>query len=69
MLWYLTDMDWYNGTIYWTDSSGHISYVELKDGKSGLNATVVPGVMNAEAVAFDWLGRQLYWNCNSTQVQ
>ncbi|KAL2098506.1 hypothetical protein ACEWY4_004986 [Coilia grayii] len=62
------DMDWYNGTVYWTDSAGRISYMTLEDDMSRLNATVVPGVVDAEVVAFDWLGRQLYWNCNRTQI-
>lgn len=64
----LTDMDWYNGTVYWTDMSGRIHYVELTDGTSGVNATVVPGAVSAGVVAFEWLGKQLYWSCNSTQV-
>ncbi|XP_048108390.1 LOW QUALITY PROTEIN: proto-oncogene tyrosine-protein kinase ROS [Alosa alosa] len=62
------DMDWYNDMVYWVDGSGHISFLELKDGMTGLNATAVPGAVNAEVVAFDWLGTHLYWSCNSTQI-
>ncbi|KAL7872797.1 hypothetical protein AOLI_G00118680 [Acnodon oligacanthus] len=58
------DMDWYNGTVYWTDSSGHISWLELDDLSSGPEVFIVPQTMKADAVAFDWLGQYLYWSCN-----
>ncbi|XP_037397725.1 proto-oncogene tyrosine-protein kinase ROS isoform X1 [Pygocentrus nattereri] len=62
------DMDWYNGTVYWTDSSGHISWMELDDVSSGPEVFIVPQTMKADAVAFDWLGQYLYWSCNTNMI-
>ncbi|XDV42961.1 hypothetical protein PO909_011523 [Leuciscus waleckii] len=60
------DMDWYSSTIYWTNSSGHINWIEL--GNQSLSVMTMPSSMNAEALAFDWLGQYLYWSCNSNQI-
>ncbi|XP_052009911.1 proto-oncogene tyrosine-protein kinase ROS isoform X1 [Xyrauchen texanus] len=62
------DMDLYNNTIYWTNSSGHINWIELGDQSLSGRIKTVPVPMNAEAVAFDWLGQYLYWSCNSNQI-
>ncbi|KAK9959557.1 hypothetical protein ABG768_009676 [Culter alburnus] len=60
------DMDWYGSTIYWTNTSGHINWIEL--GIQSLSVMTMPSPMNAEALAFDWLGQYLYWSCNSNQI-
>ncbi|XP_039528142.1 proto-oncogene tyrosine-protein kinase ROS [Pimephales promelas] len=60
------DMDWYSSTIYWTNSSGHINWIELVN--QSLSVFTMPSPMNAEALAFDWLGQYLYWSCNSNQI-
>ncbi|KAI4882919.1 hypothetical protein NFI96_021496, partial [Prochilodus magdalenae] len=62
------DMDWYNGTVFWTNSSGHISWMELDDPSSGPASFRVPQTMKADAVAYDWLGQYLYWSCNTTMI-
>ncbi|KAI7804665.1 putative proto-oncogene tyrosine-protein kinase ROS [Triplophysa rosa] len=62
------DIDSYNGTIYWTNSSGHINWVELGDQSLSGNVITIPLSMKAESVAFDWLGQYLYWSCNSNQI-
>lgn len=63
------DIDSYNGTIYWTNSSGHINWVELSDHTLSGNVITFPQSMRAESVAFDWLGQYLYWSCNSNKVR
>ncbi|ROJ78752.1 Proto-oncogene tyrosine-protein kinase ROS [Anabarilius grahami] len=60
------DMDWCGSTIYWTNTSGHINWIEL--GNQSLSVMTMPSPMNAEALAFDWLGQYLYWSCNSNQI-
>ncbi|XP_058604533.1 proto-oncogene tyrosine-protein kinase ROS-like isoform X3 [Onychostoma macrolepis] len=60
------DMDWYSSTIYWTNSSGHINWIDLGD--QSLSVMTMPSLMNAEALAFDWLGQYLYWSCNTNQI-
>uniref|UniRef100_A0A8C1EQI4 Tyrosine-protein kinase receptor n=1 Tax=Cyprinus carpio carpio TaxID=630221 RepID=A0A8C1EQI4_CYPCA len=60
------DMDWYSSTIYWTNSSGHINWLDL--GNQSLSVMTMPSPMNAEALAFDWLGQYLYWSCNTNQI-
>ncbi|KAI2654214.1 Proto-oncogene tyrosine-protein kinase ROS [Labeo rohita] len=60
------DMDWYSSTIYWTNSSGHINWIDL--GNQSLSVMTMPSPLNAEALAFDWLGQYLYWSCNTNQI-
>uniref|UniRef100_A0A8C2HC53 receptor protein-tyrosine kinase n=1 Tax=Cyprinus carpio TaxID=7962 RepID=A0A8C2HC53_CYPCA len=60
------DIDWYSSTIYWTNSSGHINWLDL--GNQPLSVMTMPSPMNAEALAFDWLGQYLYWSCNTNQI-
>ncbi|KAM9466935.1 proto-oncogene tyrosine-protein kinase ROS [Clarias gariepinus] len=62
------DMDWYNNTIFWTNSSGHISWTDLSDGVSAPEGFLVPQDMQAHAIAFDWLGQSLYWSCNTNMI-
>ncbi|XP_055027857.2 proto-oncogene tyrosine-protein kinase ROS isoform X2 [Misgurnus anguillicaudatus] len=62
------DIDWYNGTIYWSNSSGHINWVELADPSVSERVMTNPLSLKAESVAFDWLGHYLYWSCNSNQI-
>ncbi|KAG9268932.1 proto-oncogene tyrosine-protein kinase ROS [Astyanax mexicanus] len=62
------DMDWYNGTIFWTSSSGDISWMELDEHSPDPNVFIVPESMKADAVAFDWLGQYLYWSCNTSMI-
>ncbi|KAF5901713.1 Proto-oncogene tyrosine-protein kinase ROS, partial [Clarias magur] len=62
------DMDWYNNTIFWTNSSGHISWTDASDGASAPEGFLVPQNMEAHAIAFDWLGQSLYWSCNTNMI-
>lgn len=61
------DMDWYNSTIYWTNSSGHINWFDLNN--RSLSVMTMPSTpVHAEALAFDWLGQYLYWSCNTNEI-
>ncbi|XP_046712039.1 proto-oncogene tyrosine-protein kinase ROS [Silurus meridionalis] len=64
------DMDWYNNTIFWTNSSGHIGWIDAGDHStaSGLFLAPQSGNLDAHAIAFDWLGRCLYWSCNTNMI-
>ncbi|XP_072546337.1 proto-oncogene tyrosine-protein kinase ROS isoform X2 [Salminus brasiliensis] len=62
------DMDWYNGTVFWTNGSGHISWMELDDHFPAPKVFAVPPSLKAETVAFDWLGQYLYWSCNASMI-
>ncbi|MCI4382971.1 hypothetical protein PGIGA_G00020940 [Pangasianodon gigas] len=62
------DMDWYNNTIFWTNSSGHISWMDVADRSSAPEVLLVSPNMEAHAIAFDWLGQSLYWSCNTNMI-
>ncbi|XP_076835194.1 proto-oncogene tyrosine-protein kinase ROS [Brachyhypopomus gauderio] len=60
------DMDWYNDTLFWTDSAGHINWMD--DHTSRPKVFTVPQALRADAVAFDWLGQYFYWSCNTSMI-
>ncbi|KAF4796561.1 hypothetical protein TURU_082759 [Turdus rufiventris] len=57
----VSDLDWYNNTLYWINSMGEVQTWTLNKGKGTTENTYVSDVRNARMLAFDWLGQCLYW--------
>ncbi|NWR30243.1 ROS1 kinase, partial [Tachuris rubrigastra] len=57
----ISDLDWYNNTLYWINSMGEVQTWSLNKRKGTTDNTYVPGVRDARMLAFDWLGKCLYW--------
>ncbi|XP_009904369.2 proto-oncogene tyrosine-protein kinase ROS [Dryobates pubescens] len=57
----ISDLDWYNNTLYWINSMGEVQSWSLNTKEGTPENTYVPDVRNARVLAFDWLGRCLYW--------
>ncbi|NWW75006.1 ROS1 kinase, partial [Climacteris rufus] len=57
----ISDLDWYNNTLYWINSMGEVQTWSLHKGKGTSENTYVSDVRNARMLAFDWLGQCLYW--------
>ncbi|XP_075453845.1 proto-oncogene tyrosine-protein kinase ROS isoform X2 [Ascaphus truei] len=57
----ISDLDWYNGTLYWSNITGEVHRWETRD-TAGLSASHIPGIRRAGALAFDWLGQFIYWS-------
>ncbi|KFQ24645.1 Proto-oncogene tyrosine-protein kinase ROS, partial [Merops nubicus] len=57
----ISDLDWYNNTLYWINSMGEVQTWSLNKREDTTENTYVSDVRNARMLAFDWLGQCLYW--------
>eukprot|EP00079_Xenopus_tropicalis_P035726 XP_017949497.1 PREDICTED: proto-oncogene tyrosine-protein kinase ROS [Xenopus tropicalis] len=54
----ITDIDWYNGTLYWSNVTGHVNIWEINSTNSEIN---ILDIKRAGPLAFDWIGQSIYW--------
>ncbi|NXX10980.1 ROS1 kinase, partial [Podargus strigoides] len=57
----ISDLDWYNDTLYWINTMGEVQTWSLNKRKNTTENTYVSDIGNARMLAFDWLGQCLYW--------
>ncbi|KFO94627.1 Proto-oncogene tyrosine-protein kinase ROS, partial [Buceros rhinoceros silvestris] len=57
----VSDLDWYNDTLYWINSMGKVQTWSLNKREDTTKNIYVSDVRNARMLAFDWLGQCLYW--------
>ncbi|NWS71263.1 ROS1 kinase, partial [Crotophaga sulcirostris] len=57
----VSDLDWYNDTLYWINSMGEVQMWSLSKREGTTENTYVSHIRNARVLAFDWLGQFLYW--------
>ncbi|XP_014819892.1 PREDICTED: proto-oncogene tyrosine-protein kinase ROS [Calidris pugnax] len=57
----ISDLDWYNDTLYWINSMGEVQTWSLNKREVTTENTYVSDIRNARILAFDWLGQCLYW--------
>ncbi|KAI6071319.1 Proto-oncogene tyrosine-protein kinase ROS isoform X4 [Aix galericulata] len=57
----ISDLDWYNGTLYWSNSMGKVQTWSLNKRESTSENPYISDIRNARMLAFDWLGQCLYW--------
>ncbi|KFP21242.1 Proto-oncogene tyrosine-protein kinase ROS [Egretta garzetta] len=57
----ISDLDWYNDTLYWINSMGKVQTWSLNKREGSTENTYLSDIRNARMLAFDWLGQCLYW--------
>ncbi|NXK45022.1 ROS1 kinase, partial [Chauna torquata] len=57
----ISDFDWYNDTLYWSNSMGKVQIWSLNKRECTTENTYISDIRNARMLAFDWLGQCLYW--------
>ncbi|XP_071997816.1 proto-oncogene tyrosine-protein kinase ROS isoform X2 [Engystomops pustulosus] len=57
---HVVDLDWYNGTIYWSNETGHVHLWNINS-ISDFSALHVPDIRRAGPLTFDWIGQSIYW--------
>ncbi|KAM3932703.1 proto-oncogene tyrosine-protein kinase ROS [Leptodactylus fuscus] len=57
---YVSDLDWYNGTIYWSNETGHVHLWKISN-TSDFTALNIPDIRRAGPLIFDWIGQYIYW--------
>ncbi|KAI4539430.1 hypothetical protein MG293_010822, partial [Ovis ammon polii] len=64
----VSDMDWYNNSLYYSDMKGDV-YVWLLNGTDISENYQIPNIAGAGALAFEWLGHFLYWAGKTYVIQ
>ncbi|XP_075410071.1 proto-oncogene tyrosine-protein kinase ROS isoform X2 [Tenrec ecaudatus] len=64
----VSDMDWYNNSLYYSDVKGDV-YVWLLNGTEIAESHPIPNIAGAGALAFEWLGHYLYWAGKTYVIQ
>ncbi|XP_011857747.1 PREDICTED: proto-oncogene tyrosine-protein kinase ROS [Mandrillus leucophaeus] len=64
----VSDMDWYNNSLYYSDTKGDV-FVWLLNGMDISENYHLPGIAGAGALAFEWLGHFLYWAGKTYVIQ
>ncbi|NXI93796.1 ROS1 kinase, partial [Psophia crepitans] len=64
----ISDLDWYNDTLYWINSMGEVQIWSLNKREGTTENTYVSDIRNARVLAFDWLGQCLYWAGKSNTI-
>ncbi|XP_069707856.1 proto-oncogene tyrosine-protein kinase ROS [Phaenicophaeus curvirostris] len=57
----VSDLDWYNGSLYWISSMAEVQIWSLNKREGTTENTYVSDIRNARVLAFEWLGQFLYW--------
>ncbi|KAM6185672.1 proto-oncogene tyrosine-protein kinase ROS isoform 2-T2 [Rhynchocyon petersi] len=64
----VSDMDWYNNSLYYSDMKGNV-YVWRLNGSDVSQNYPIPNIAGAGALAFEWLGHYLYWAGKTYVIQ
>ncbi|XP_048210595.1 proto-oncogene tyrosine-protein kinase ROS isoform X2 [Perognathus longimembris pacificus] len=64
----VSDMDWYNNSLYYSDMKGDV-YVRPLNGTDTSEHYHIPSIAGAGALAFEWLGHFLYWAGKTYVIQ
>nr|XP_019596913.1 PREDICTED: proto-oncogene tyrosine-protein kinase ROS isoform X2 [Rhinolophus sinicus] len=64
----VSDMDWYNNSLYYSDMKGDV-YVWLLSGTDTSENYHIPNIAGAGALAYEWLGHFLYWAGKTYVIQ
>ncbi|KFO24456.1 Proto-oncogene tyrosine-protein kinase ROS, partial [Fukomys damarensis] len=64
----VSDMDWYNNSLYYSDTRGEV-HVRLLTGSGVSGSHHIPSIAGAGALTFEWLGRFLYWAGKTYVIQ
>nr|XP_048281423.1 proto-oncogene tyrosine-protein kinase ROS isoform X3 [Myodes glareolus] len=64
----VSDMDWYNNSLYYSDTKGNV-YVRPLNGMDVSENYHIPSIAGAGALAFEWLGHFLYWAGKTYVIQ
>ncbi|XP_051020218.1 proto-oncogene tyrosine-protein kinase ROS isoform X2 [Acomys russatus] len=64
----VSDMDWYNNSLYYSDTKGNV-YVRPLNGMDISENLHIPSIAGAGALAFEWLGHFLYWAGKTYVIQ
>ncbi|XP_054425844.1 proto-oncogene tyrosine-protein kinase ROS [Pteronotus mesoamericanus] len=64
----VSDMDWYNNSLYYSDMKGDV-YVWLLNGTNISESYHIPNIAGAGAIAYEWLGHFLYWAGKTHVIQ
>ncbi|XP_037699238.1 proto-oncogene tyrosine-protein kinase ROS isoform X2 [Choloepus didactylus] len=64
----VSDMDWYNNSLYYSDMKGDV-YVWLLNGTDVSENYHISNIAGAGALAFEWLGHYLYWAGKTYVIQ
>lgn len=64
----VSDMDWYNNSLYYSDTKGNV-YVRPLNGMDMSENYHIPSIAGACALAFEWLGHFLYWAGKTYVIQ
>ncbi|XP_058591059.1 proto-oncogene tyrosine-protein kinase ROS isoform X5 [Neofelis nebulosa] len=64
----VSDMDWYNNSLYYSDTKGDV-HVWLLNGTDISENYRIPNIAGAGALALDWLGQFLYWAGRTYVIQ
>ncbi|XP_077018856.1 proto-oncogene tyrosine-protein kinase ROS isoform X2 [Tamandua tetradactyla] len=64
----VSDMDWYNNSLYYSDTKGDV-YVWLLNGTDVSENYHISNIAGAGALAFEWLGHYLYWAGKTHVIQ
>ncbi|XP_006026224.1 proto-oncogene tyrosine-protein kinase ROS isoform X2 [Alligator sinensis] len=57
----VTDLDWYDDTLYWSNSIGEVHMWSLSRRAPAIVNSPLSDIKKARILAFDWLGQCLYW--------
>ncbi|XP_018419020.1 PREDICTED: proto-oncogene tyrosine-protein kinase ROS [Nanorana parkeri] len=57
---FVSDLDWYNSTLYWSNETGHVHMWNISD-TSEFPSLSIPGIRRAGPLSFDWIGQYIYW--------
>ncbi|XP_066227893.1 proto-oncogene tyrosine-protein kinase ROS isoform X2 [Saccopteryx leptura] len=64
----VSDMDWYNSSLYYSDMKGDV-YMWLLNGSAISEKARIPNIAGAGALAYEWLGHFLYWAGKTYVIQ
>ncbi|XP_068089471.1 LOW QUALITY PROTEIN: proto-oncogene tyrosine-protein kinase ROS [Hyperolius riggenbachi] len=57
---FVSDLDWYNSTLYWSNETGHVHMWTISN-TANVSPVYIPGIRRAGPLSFDWIGHFVYW--------
>ncbi|KAM8952993.1 proto-oncogene tyrosine-protein kinase ROS [Pelodytes ibericus] len=61
LLRHVSDLDWYNNTLFWSNETGHVHMWDMAN-TTLFSSIHITEIRRAGPLCFDWLGQSIYWS-------